>query len=124
MNQTSTSKNKIDIEAILKKVITYLPFASLLILIAGILPLKIYYNSFDINIIKFIDLSEVIVLFIDGLIAYSIFSLFILVSGFGFNYLRYELKFVFRLVLVIFTIACLLRSILFPKSIPNIIHFY
>jgi len=47
-----------------------LPLASLLILVGGILRLKIYYSVFDVDITKYIELSEVVLDFFSDIVEY------------------------------------------------------
>jgi hypothetical protein len=68
--ETPTPPN--NIENIFNKVKEYLPFASLIILIGGLLRLIIYYHAFKINITQFIDLSEIVILFLYIFIQYVI----------------------------------------------------
>ena len=55
-----------------------------LLVICGVVKLYIYYKSFGISIIEYLDLSEILILFFDNILSYLVVLIIGLFSGFNF----------------------------------------
>lgn len=69
-----------------KKLIKWVPVIGLFLIFCGVLKLILFYRSFNINILYFLELNEVLILFFNDLICYSL----ILVIGIAFNLILEE----------------------------------
>lgn len=59
-----------------KELKSLLPLFGGFIFVSGIIKMKLYYNSFNINIVDFLDASEIIFAFISDFIPYVVITLF------------------------------------------------
>lgn len=65
----------LELKTILDSLVSYIPLLSVSLIIAGFLKVYLYFKYFSVNIIDYIELSEVVNLFMDNIIGF--FSLFL-----------------------------------------------
>ncbi len=66
-----------------RSLIEMLPILSLCLIFVGFLKLKIYYSLFDINILEYLDLTEIVLLFLNDISFIVLFVIVILFYSLG-----------------------------------------
>ncbi len=70
----------VDLETHIDSLINYLPLLSAMLIMAGFIKMFLYFKFFKINIIDFIEFSEVVTWFMDNLVAFLILLIYSLTN--------------------------------------------
>lgn len=117
---------------ILDEILKYLPILGVILIISGNIKLLIYYKEFNLEIFPFIQLSEIIILFMQNSLAYLLLFLACILSliifklnhrqnistSFFKRIVFYVTKRNLFFLLIFFSITCLVYNCLRPK--PNL----
>ena len=87
--KSSSQKNQITFNQYIEKLIKLFPLFTAYVILLGIWRLTIYYNNFNINVIDFLNFSEILTSFLDKAIL-VISTIILVLTLFGLIFLLFE----------------------------------
>ncbi len=107
----------------MQRILQYTGLISSYIVFCGVLKFYIYYKSFGISILQFVELQEIIILFMDNLIAYLAIILpttltlfFLFYNKYTFNSWRSKELRKTLITLILFCILCFVGGYIYYKN--------